>query len=324
MLIKSLDEIRAHVPYTFATSYDSLKSFIEQAERTMLIPEIGQQCYDDLQEKYDANTSNPDYKTLLKLVQAALSWQATVLFIPSGQLHISDAGIRIQTDDHHKQAFDWQIQNLEESCQNAADSSMEVALSFLELKKNVFTAWASSESYTQWKQWFVNSAALLNSLVSVQVPRRIFSRMLPEIRKAQVNYVMPVLCTALYNELVTQWTSNSLSPDNKKLMALIQPAIAHIAIAKSVSGLALRFTDLGISTGTNSIMKQTIRQAADAETRSHFIQDKMNDGQNYIRQLEDLLYAAPNTYPLWRNSPCYKEQRTSFLNNTSESGLYIV
>jgi len=323
-LLKNIDELRSHIPFTLGMTMKNLDSFIETAELQFLVPEIGVEAYNDLQAKYDANNLNEDYLKLLKLCQRAVAYYATLLFIPVGQLQLSDAGIRIQVDEHFKQAFDWQVDNLEESCRNAADSCIESALSFLELKKNVFTIWAASTAYTQYKEWFVNSAELMNSLVSVQVPRRIFRRVLPEVRKAHENYVLPTICKEIYTELKTQWSTNTLTSANKELMRFIQPAIAHIAIAKSVSALTVRLSDMGVSVTSNSIFKQKINQPADESSRSHFIREKMDDGQNYIKQLLEYLYANADTYPLFKNSLCYVESRVTTLNNDTTSGFYVV
>lgn len=323
-LIKNLDELKAHVPFTLGMSMSSLESFVELAELQFLIPEIGQVAYDDLHTKYSNNTLDANHTKLLKLCQRAVAYYATLLFIPVGQLQLSDSGIRIQVDEHFKQAFDWQVDNLEESCRNAGDNCIEQLLAFLETNKATFTVWAGSPAYTQFKEWFVNSADLLNSLVSVQIPRRIFRRVLPEIRKVQENHVYTTVCKELYDELKTQWTGNTLSNANKELMKFIQPAIAHIAIAKSVSALSVRLTDLGVSVGTNSIMKQTIRSAADDSARAHFLRDKMDDGLDYIKQLQQYLYDHADDYPLFKNSSCYVEERVTSINNDETSGYFAV
>jgi hypothetical protein len=323
-LITNLDEIKAHVTFTMATKIESLNSFIELAEMTYLIPEIGQAAYDDLHTKYKANNLDADFKKLLLYCQRAVSFYATELYVPSGQLHISDAGIRINVDENFKQAFDWQVDNLQESLRNLGDASIEILLAFLESKKNVFTVWAGSSAFTQYKDCLVNSSDQFNELVGVKIPRRIFRRVLPELRKVQKNHIYTSVCKDLYNELLTQWKDGTTTSLNKSLLELIQPAMAHIAIAKSVSSLSVRLTDLGVSVATNSIMKSTIRQAADDVARAHFINDKMDDGQNFVKQLVQYLYDNVSDYPLFESSSCYNSGRVTDYNNDETSGIYIV
>jgi hypothetical protein len=324
-LLKNIEELRKHIPFTMGMNMENMNSFIEQAEMQFIIPEIGQAAFDDLQTKYDNNAlSSADEKQLLKLCQRSIAYYATLLFIPVGQLQISEAGIRIAVTEHFKQAFDWQVENLEESCRNAGDSCMESVLAFLELKKDVFTVWAGSSAYTVFKDVFVNSASQFNDLLGVQIPRRIFRRVLPEIKKVQENQIMATLSKELYDEIKTQWIAGNLTNENKALLNFIQPAIAHIGVAKSVSSISIRLTDLGISVGTNSIMKQTIRQAADGDARSHFHREKTNDGLEFISQLNEYLYANADTYPLFKNSSTYVETRTTSYNTDSESGFFVV
>lgn len=323
-LIKNIDELKAHIPFTMGMDMKNMNSFIELAELQFLIPEIGQAAYDDLHQKYSDNNATGDHLILLKLCQRAVAYYATLLYIPVGQLQISDAGIRIAVDEHFKQAFDWQVENLEESCRNAADACIENVLAFLELKKGTFTAWAGSTAFTIYKELFVNSAELFNQLAGVTVPRRIFRRLIPQIRKAQENQVYATISKELYDEIKTQWSAGTVSNKNKELMNLIQPAIANIAVAKSVSSLTIRLNELGISVGTNSIMKQSIRQPADENARSHFQREKMEDGMEYITKLNEYLYANADTYPLFKNSSTYVETRTTSFNTDSESGIFVV
>lgn len=324
-LLKNSEELRAFVPFTVANNFPTLDSFFQRAEQDLISPAIGPEALADVNAKYAANTSDPIHKELIRLIQGAVAWYGTMLYIPIGQLQISDAGIRINVNDQFKQAFDWQVDNLEQSCANAADSYLEAALDYLEKNKATFTAWAASSTYTNSRQFFVHSATMLNDLAGVALPRRIFRKVIAEIRKVQFNQILPSLGTGLYDELVTQWLAGTVSSNNKKLLDFIQPAMAQLAVAKAVSSLTLEFSDLGISVNTNSIMKQRIRQAADTEARSHFISQKEKDGGEYLAQLTSYLYANADTYPLFKSGSAYKgSERVSSLNNSTDSSYFAV
>lgn len=325
MLLKNAEDLRKFVPFTVATSFDLLDTYFERAVTDFVRPALGPEGWADVKAKYDANTSDPIYKELIRLLQGAIAWHGTRNYIPVGQLQISDAGVRINVDDHFKQAFEWQIDNLDESCANAADSYLEAALAYLEQEKATFTAWAASSTYTESRQFFVNSATMLNDLAGVALPRRIFRKVVPEIRKVQFADVYTALGKDQYLEVRSQWLAGTVSNNNKELLNFIQPALAMLAVAKAVSSLTIEFSDLGITSSTNTILKQKIRQAADADMRSFFIREKEKDGKDYIAQLINYLYDNVDTYPLYKASSAYKgNERVSGIGNTSDSGFFAV
>lgn len=324
-LLTTLDELMAHVPFTLGMNMDNMASFIAQAEDQFLVPAIGAEAYADIHDRYQAGAiDGPDYTKLLALCQRSLAYYATLLFIPVGQLHISDAGIRIASDEHFKQAFDWQIHNLEESCRNAADLNLELTLALLEAKPDVFTAYHESEALQRRKEVFVNSAALLNELAGVKLPRRFFLMVLPNIKALQYALIPPILCEPLYKQILMEWNNNEVSYDNRKLLDFIQPALAQMAIAKSVSALTLDFSNLGITHLPANVSRLNIREAASDSERSHFIQDKMQEGREALSRLDEYLKSHATDYPLYASSPCYQQPLVPQYQNQSPSGLYIV
>lgn len=325
MLLKNSEDLRAFVPFTVATSFPLMDTYFERAVTDYVRPALGPEGWADVKAKYDANTTDAKYKELIRLLQGAIAWYGTRLYIPVGQLQISDAGVRINVNDEFKQAFEWQIDNLDESCANAADSYLEAALAYLEQEKATFTAWSTSTTYSESRQFFVNSATMLNDLAGVSLPRRIFRKVIPELRKIQFSDVYNAMGKDQYLELRTQWLAGNVTPNNKELLNFIQPAMAMLGIAKAVSSLTIEFSDLGITSSTNTILKQKIRQAADADMRSFFIREKQKDGMDYIAQLINYLYDNVDTYPLYKASSAYKgEERVSTIGNTSDSGFFAV
>lgn len=324
-LLRNLDELKVHVPFTLGMKMDNMASFITQAEDQFLLPAIGQEAYADIHARYlNNNLSDPDQQKLLSLCQRSIAYYATLLFIPVGQLHISDAGIRIAVDEHFKQAFDWQINNLEESCRNAADLNLELTLSLLESKPTVFTAYHGSAAVQRNKECFVHIAGLLNQLCGVRLPRRHFQQVLPIIRQLQVLHLEPVLCSALYAQLQQQWVSGSVSAANKTLLNYIQPALAMLAMARSVSSLTLDFSSLGVTHTPADVSRLNIRQAASDAARAHFIEDKTLEGRSYLALLERHLQENVQQYPLFASSPCYQQPFIPEYNTDSPSGIYIV
>ena len=324
-LLRNLDELKAHVPFTLGMKMDNMASFIAQAEEQFLIPAIGSEAYADIHTRYINNDlSDPDHHKLLGYCQRSIAYYATLLFIPVGQLHISDAGIRIAVDEHFKQAFDWQISNLEEACRNAADLNLELTLAWLEAKPQVFTAYHGSPTRQRYKQCLVNSPELMNQWAGVKMPRRHFMQVIPMLKKLQSLHIETILCSALYQQVLQQWTSNTVSTTNQALLNFIQPALANLSLAKSVSSLTLDFSSLGITHTTGDVSRMHIKQAASDAARAHFIQDKMEEGRSYLSLLEQYLLDHVNQYPLFASSPCYQNPSITPFNTDPQAAIYIV
>jgi hypothetical protein len=65
---------------------------------------------------------------------------------------------------------------------------------------------------------------------------------------------MPILGTTFYNDLLTKYNAQTLSPDEEDLVAFIQPIIAWRAAEDAVFGLSLQLKNKGLQTqfGDNS------------------------------------------------------------------------
>jgi hypothetical protein len=66
--------------------------------------------------------------------------------------------------------------------------------------------------------------------------------------------IMPILGTTFYNDLLTKYNAQTLSPDEEDLVAFIQPIIAWRAAEDAVFGLSLQLKNKGLQTqfGDNS------------------------------------------------------------------------
>lgn len=324
MLIRDIDEIRNFLPVSTASNVKSIVGLIPMVEAKYIIPEIGKEFYLELQEQYDDNTFNSDeFEKVHELIQRAITYYVYYLYIPVGQLHISDAGFRIAVDDHFKTAFDHQIDRLEDSFLDAGDMSMDMVMDYLEENKGTFTTWASSSAFTQFKERFISTTAMLNNELSINISRRKFKKLKKELRKVEQEYILSTVGAELYDQLHTQSSSNTISSENKKLMEYIYPACASIAMANGAVALMLTVDDMGVSTTTNSIMKQRIKQPANDNVLANFINKLKQDGKDEVKKLQQFLYDNADAYELFKSSSAYNANRTTSIDNSQFNGIYV-
>jgi len=115
--------------------------------------------------------------------------------------------------------------------------------------------------------------------------------------QAQNEYIKPALCKALYDELVSQDETNTLTPENLLLKdAYVMPALSYwtlyialpfIQTELRAKGLFQHFDETGsvVNGGIYGTMKQAYRDRAEYN----------------IRLLHEFLNEYPNIYPLFRD-----------------------
>ena len=141
MLLKSIADIKKVVPIIGSSSFTSFTPYIKQAERDFLIPNMSKTEYDALSAAYNVTTPTLSAKQteLLEKCQEVIVHYMLFLWIPTGQVSMGDNGIRINTTETLKTAFQWQIDDLSRSVLRSSGSAMDALLDYLEENKDWLT-----------------------------------------------------------------------------------------------------------------------------------------------------------------------------------------
>lgn len=325
-LILNIEEVKKHLPVTVASSIENLDTYIALAEQKFIIPEIGIETYNYIATKYKNNSiTDAKDQQLLELLQKAVTFYAYLLYIPVGQLQISDNGIRIAVTESLKTAFDWQIDNLEDSFKDAGDNCMEITMQYLNTEIDFFTVYAASSAFKEFKKQFISTADQFNLRCSVPLTHRIFKKISMDILISQSRDIKAALGDAFYADLLTRWKNNSITGINIEIIEKIQYALANIALAGAVKSLNVGVNDLGVNTMTNSIFKQKVKTPATNEALSGLFEKLLNDGNYWLGQLKLLLEANRSDLPLYADAfPVSDTPSSAFIPNKIENGLYFI
>ncbi len=296
-LFKTIEEIKDFLPVSVTFSFQDILPFIKQAERDYIIPAIGKEQYEEIDEAYNAETPDLDeeQEALLEKIRVPLASFAYMLWIPWGQVQIDSSGIRIVTNENIKTAFQWQVNALEESAMSSGYSGLEALLEFLEEGKDTYTTWADSDAYTEYKKHFIYSAKIFNQYFNIGSNRRTYMALSAIMNRIEETLIKNTIGVESYNEIKQQVKDNAVSEENQELLDLINPTVANLTIARGISQLSLRINNNGIIV-LMGINPEKIYRPADKDLLSDMKMQANQDGQNFLKQLEELVNEDDEDY----------------------------
>jgi hypothetical protein len=307
-LFKTTAEIKKYLAVNINTKFESIKPDIDQVEESIIKNYLSPEQYLDLHTKYNGSTPlGTDDQKLLEKVQLPLINLAYAKYLPLNQVRISDAGVQIASTTTEKTAWEWQIRDLIEGFNQKGFDGLEALLSFLEENKATYTLWAGSDSYTEFKQYFINSAKEFDKYYKINKSRLSYLSLESIIKKVEDFSIKPALGTDFFKEIKAKIKAGTaFSEEEQEVIDLMNPAIAHLTIAKACTELRVEFKG-------NSFV---VHQFATAGTKSNPAGDEMIfakrkqaeiDGNAYLKDLVDFLNkkASETKYATYFNSDKY-------------------
>ena len=304
-LIKTTEELKENVPINGSFTYDNVLPYVNEVERDFIIPVISRPQYIVLHAAYNAGTATAKQLELLSLLQIAISNFAFMLYIPTGQIQISDSGIHIISNETKKTAFEWQIRGAQRRFLNAGFAAIEPVYEFLEENKAEFPVWVASSAFSFFKESFINTAKDFTLYVDkMNNSRRMFMAVKSSIRRVEEFVIKNTIGIPLYTVLKAQILVGTISEDNKILLGYIKPAVAHLAFAQSIIDMALTIDEYGISVyNTNATLSVDAIGPASSELLNNLLVSNNAAGEGYLDQLRRFLLANAATYPLFPLPP---------------------
>lgn len=142
------------------------------------------------------------------------------------------------------------------------------------------------------------SEQTVKDLLPISENIKISTALRQKIQDAQVQYIKPLICKDLYDELILQKSTNTLTPNNLLLLDQIQPALAYYSLFLFLPWSWARVREQGV-VNQNGDTAQTI-----SLTDLNFLRnDAKASADNFALILENFLYENKNIYPLY-NCKC--------------------
>lgn len=123
----------------------------------------------------------------------------------------------------------------------------------------------------------------------------------PSIELTQIQYIKPILCEDLYDELCEQINSDTLTDANYDLLCYIKDVHVRYAFADFIYKHSVKVTK-------ESVVRKVSDESefVDFEVISRQANQYRLDAQTYADLLVKFLQQNESDYPLWRESDCNK------------------
>ena len=329
-LIDNLSQVLSAASINVSNTIENWYPYIEEAQATFIKPVLGIGLYEQLQDAMALDSVPPDDGTtmenlakLLELVRKPLALYALWLGADEFGVSVSSQGIQVIETQTHKTAPQYRVQNLKENWIRRANTSLDLVLKFLDEHREDYPAYICQDA-----DLFLRNTMEFNGEVDIRESRRVFVALKPVIRSVERKYIRPTLSAELFDELKSALKSNlELRCDQKALMELIRPALAHLTMSRALSEISIDVLDWGIfDTAGNTFANVSSKQASNREKISVMAEANQRDGEAELKALQQFLdeTASETIYSLYFNSSRYAgkakaEQRIEFFNKPDNS-----
>ncbi|QHL87411.1 hypothetical protein GU926_08170 [Nibribacter ruber] len=293
-LIRTIEEFTLYVGVASSFELEPVMGDILLVEDEHLRKYLGNAFYELLLEKYEAQTLTDKQKVLLGYLQGAIANLAMEGYMALNQVDITNLGIHIHSDQSVKTAFQWQTNELRRSLLKKGYSALEKSLQYLiaNVEEADFIEWKNSGILSQFRRNFINAAAEFSEHYSIRNSWLTFLGLQPVIRKVERMGIIPQIGEELADEISTQIKAGTVSEDNKRLLEYyIQPALAHLTVAKALVEQGFELTPDGIEITYARIDEGNAKEAdADnAKLLESKIREAEVDGLHFLHKMRQYL-----------------------------------
>lgn len=317
--------LKAQLPVAKAFTFDLLKPDLRRAEIRYIKPALGTTLYNALVTAYgtdgaDYDSMSADDKALMDYIFPCLAQLGVSLYLPKGNVTITDNGVMATHSETMKPAFEWQVKQVIREYMFGGYDALEDMLLYLEENAATYTDWDSSEA----RELMVQNADQYQEYVNIGNKRRIYNLLKPVIRRVQRN-VASVASEDLYDELVTQMKADTLTANNMKLIRDVRGYVAHQTYAEALDELGVIVDDEGVHL-LNTAFASTVNARTPAETeRLENIKLRHESiAKGYLKDLDDYLQTNADDYPLFKASDQYITDDSRGFQNDENWGTYHV
>jgi hypothetical protein len=298
-LIKTIAEIRSVIPRLSRLSDTANLPNVDKAGRMYILPLLGSDQYNELNEKYIAETLNDDQKTLVKNIQLPLAAFALLDDLPFMHTIITDSGVRTASTDKMEAAHKWEFRELQNALLNYATDGIELLLAFLYDTKDKWQKWTDSNQFKELETFLIKTGTDFKKYYPLFQPLRTYWTLRPIMQEVDENYLVPAIGRDLLSWVKSQdeiiITVDGGEVDVKKIF---KRAMAQLTIKHACEVMPVRFDDNGFtvvnSGGSADSATSDGRQASDVSTKLYAAnregQNNLSRGAKFLMNIGNGVY----------------------------------
>jgi len=321
MLITSIAELKAYVAIDGNSKIATFTSFIKGAEQLYIVDLLGKAFYDEFLALYTASVTgeeptplSAENAALLPYIQRPLANYAMLKACVPLAVTFGEMGMRQQRADNNDPASRWLQEKNQFEFLKEGDLHADKLLEFLESNAtdiNDYATWLSTAG-TKNSGFIVYGVAIANKHIDINSSRRVFLKLRPKLQEIERRMVPKWIGQAQYEDLVTKLKAQTLSDEEKDLVAKIEPIVCKRGLFMQLPFMRVQITENGIFvySGTDDLYLLG-KLAAKEDVKELRLQ--LADGEfGYLNDEENLrAFIADNIddYPLIEASTAYTTPR---------------
>lgn len=319
---KTIDELAEIMPIFKTAKLSDLSTDIFATEEEFLVPILGREFYEQLDELYNDGEPTEVESELIKLVQRVVGSMAAPLLIPKLNVQVKNTGVSQNHGENSKPAFQWSIEDLKRTHWAVGYKCIEALYDFLERKQESFTEWVDGEGFSEAYSLLVWSASIFQKYVDIKKSRRVYMALKPHLLDAQLEVKNTTGAELL--EAVLEDIPDLGTQELADLIPYLQRAICHRGMASALGSLALTIDGNGVSVYDNSATSLELNNLKNAsDVRISAKKDFHNKvADEAIEGLRKFLVANKENYPLYTASSAYQENYSPNSINDTDRAVF--
>lgn len=289
-MFTTLAELRAVLPSVPKNNAESLLSFADTAAALHLAPSLGQGLLDQL-SALPATGADARLVLLRDKLRRPLAYYIALEAGPQLAVSLNDLGMTEASTAQAAPSRQWVYNNWLENTSSTADKLLDLALAWLDAHAADYADELDSPEYRSRASLLVASADELGRYVATGGSRRFFLALLPSLRQVEDFEVSELLGEALLEQLREGLASGQApAADTRKLLGLLRPYVAHLALSQGVMSLSVALTGVSLRLlSDNEAVRQ--RQALGPEQLSALSQQAASTAEKWRAKLATYLDA---------------------------------
>lgn len=306
MLFKTSADVLQHCRLS-QVKFEAIKPTIATAENKYLVPLLGIEQYNALNDAYQAAPDvalTPALEILLEYCRRVTGPYTCVSWAPKADLQLSDSGAQRLESETNKSAFQYQIKNYVEANQLEGDEAAEALLQFLDANKNNYPLWVAGNGNKIYRELFIKSGGEFQQLFTTAAPYSNYWQLRSFIKDVEESTLRNFLGENIFATLKAKnTTAIAFTTLEEELMFCIKKALAALAVAKGFPFVNVRMDGSGLTQaggigGNNDATRS--RNLASDNALSAFVRNAETIGNQWLKNTEAFLIRNATDFPLWR------------------------
>lgn len=309
-LVKTIAEVQEYIRVGNGLDISTLTPALNEVEMDIMTYYLGDDLIEEIAVQNNTQQFTPRIAKIIQYVLAAHACLAVWKAGPELEVLVSDSGIMRTETNTEKSAWGGQVKRFRDVAADRGFKAIDSLLLILETYEQDYPEWQGARYYEQRIGLMIRSASEFEAAgESINGSALTFQSFRPILLDIQEQTIRRVLPETLYQQIMDQLASNSLSPANQQIMArYILPALAKLTVEESLTTLPVVVSHSGVNVNQIELASDSrtskLADMALIEKKAWTLRGR---GQYYLSLMREYLNTNAVNYPLWFNSDFYSK-----------------